>query len=242
MLFSHRTVINEHTIKIHDEKINEVATTKFLGVIIDKKISWKEHVTRLRNKLAKSLAIVYKAREVLNKKALYTLYCTMFLPYISYCLEVWGTTYTSTMTCLITLQKKAIRLICNKRKREHNDKLFYETKILKLLDMVKLKVCTIIYKAKNRLLLNNILKLLDVNVCRNYNTKNMFKLKIKYARTNCKQMCTSIIGINWFNMLSDELCNAKSVKSFVRKYKKVIIANYDMSNKFSHKIFRGLCK
>ena len=44
---------------------------------------------------------------------MYTLYCSLFHPCLSYCNLIWGNTYPSKVKCLFTLQKKAIRLICN---------------------------------------------------------------------------------------------------------------------------------
>ena len=41
------------------------------------------------------------------------LYNSLFLPYISYCGEVWANTYKSKLNALIVLQKRVIRLINN---------------------------------------------------------------------------------------------------------------------------------
>ena len=34
--------------------------TKFLGVIIDNKLRWSDHITYTKNKIAKSIGIIYK--------------------------------------------------------------------------------------------------------------------------------------------------------------------------------------
>ena len=45
MIFSDKNKpISNLAIKIDGELVNEVQKTKFLGVIIDKKLSWKEHI------------------------------------------------------------------------------------------------------------------------------------------------------------------------------------------------------
>ena len=58
-------------------------------------------------------AIRYRVKDVLNKKALYTLYCSLILPYLNYACEIWGNTYTSRLQPLVNLQKKVIRIVCN---------------------------------------------------------------------------------------------------------------------------------
>jgi len=47
-----------------------------------------------------------KARHVLSKKALYILYCSLVLPNLYYCVEIWGNTYKTTLQTLSTHTKK----------------------------------------------------------------------------------------------------------------------------------------
>ena len=49
--------------------------------------------TYIRGKLCKSIGIICKARTLLNKSTLVTLYNSFEFPYISYCIEVWGNTF-----------------------------------------------------------------------------------------------------------------------------------------------------
>ena len=66
---------------------------------------------------------MYKASKcTTTTTGMYTLYCSLFHPYLSYCNEIWGSTYIypSTLKCLFTLQKKAIILICNADRLAHS--------------------------------------------------------------------------------------------------------------------------
>ena len=49
-------------------KIRETKSIKYLGVIIDRKLI--DHITYVKNKVAKGIGIIQKARKLLNKKAL----------------------------------------------------------------------------------------------------------------------------------------------------------------------------
>ena len=98
ILFTNKKiVISNLEVKINDIHIKEVTCSKFLGVLIDKKLTWKEHISNLCNKLSKSIAIIHKVSNLLSSNALYTLYYSLFLPYLNYCLEVWGNTYKSNL-------------------------------------------------------------------------------------------------------------------------------------------------
>ena len=70
---------------------------------------------------------------------MYTLYCSLIQPYISYCNEIWGNNYASNVKCLCTIQSKAVRLICNADRLAHTNVLFKELYILKFLEFVPYK-------------------------------------------------------------------------------------------------------
>ena len=53
------------------EKVGKKA--KVLGVVIDSKLSWKKHICLVAGKLSKSIGVIIKAREYLNRSALLTL-------------------------------------------------------------------------------------------------------------------------------------------------------------------------
>ena len=55
-------------IQIEGQEIQQVDKTKFLGVLIDNCLSWKHHIHYIRNKIAKSIGIIFKAKHILNTK------------------------------------------------------------------------------------------------------------------------------------------------------------------------------
>ena len=66
-------------LSINEENINYVKSTKFRGVMLDHKLSWADHIAFIKNKIAKSIGIICKARKYLNEKSLLTLYYSFFL-------------------------------------------------------------------------------------------------------------------------------------------------------------------
>ena len=45
--------------------IHEVEQTKYLGVILDNKLSWKQHIEYLITKLSQAAGVIYKLRKYL---------------------------------------------------------------------------------------------------------------------------------------------------------------------------------
>ena len=63
-----------------------------LGILIDDQLNWKERTGMIKSKLSKTVAVIYRAKYLLDKNSLFILCCSPCLPYISYCCEVWGNT------------------------------------------------------------------------------------------------------------------------------------------------------
>lgn len=77
---------SKEEIKIKREgiKINEVKTTKFLGMMLDNKLCWQEQIDMISKKAAKATGILYSSRDKLNFEAKRTLYNTLILPHLQY--------------------------------------------------------------------------------------------------------------------------------------------------------------
>ena len=80
---------------INGNVIEKVYKAKFLGVIIDDKLIWNDQINQVKSKLSKTISVLYKAKYLLHSDTLFMLYNSLFLPYLSYCTEVWANSYKS---------------------------------------------------------------------------------------------------------------------------------------------------
>ena len=62
---------------------------KFLGILLDENLSWKEYSKLTENKIAKNKGLIHKAKPNLNKDSLLALYFSSILSYINYGNLVW---------------------------------------------------------------------------------------------------------------------------------------------------------
>ena len=95
MIFGRPDKPEHHRVNIDNIVIERVNCNTFLRVLIDSKLSWSDHVSYIRHKMSKNLSVMNIVKWLLNKCALYMIYCTLVLPYISYCCEIWGNTYNT---------------------------------------------------------------------------------------------------------------------------------------------------
>ena len=92
---SRKKLRSELTLKIKDQIISQVEYTKFLGVIIDSNLSWKQHINSVANKISKLTGILCKARHFVTRPLLKSIYYALIYPYIFYGNVVWAITYQS---------------------------------------------------------------------------------------------------------------------------------------------------
>ena len=120
--------------------IENVEHFNFLGIILDKKLSWINDINMLSNKISKVIGVMYKLKNVLPEYILLILYNGLISSH--YGLTVWGMKADQ----LEILQKKAVRIVTKSNFIAHTDPLFKQLNVLKIKDMFKVKILKFYYK------------------------------------------------------------------------------------------------
>ena len=98
--------LNNISISLNSVPIEQVNHTKFLGVDIDNKLDWSNHISYINAKIAKGVGIICRAKKYFSSSALINLDNTCILPYMIYCVEVWGNALSIHIHPLIKLYTK----------------------------------------------------------------------------------------------------------------------------------------
>lgn len=93
---------------------------------------------------------------LLNIKARLLLYHSFIMSYLYYCVEIWGNCYKTHLQPLITLQKKAIRIVSGVHYRHHSNPLFVKLDELKLHDVINFKTVQVMFRASQNSLPSNV--------------------------------------------------------------------------------------
>ena len=112
LLFSGRKhVRNIPSLYLFNEPIQRNSVTKFLGLMIDDKLSWKDHVNYVYGKSSRMVGIIYRTRGFLTLEALKTIYYSLVYPHLLYGIIFWGSVNQNNFDKIFRVQKKIIRLI-----------------------------------------------------------------------------------------------------------------------------------
>ena len=200
--------------------------TTFLGVMFDDILKWNDQIDQVRCKLSKTISVLRKANCLLQGQALFMLYNSLFLPYLSYCAEVWANTYKSRLNPIVVIQKRAIRIILEACRLTHTNDLFKKLYTLKFLDLVQYKCGLIMYRAFHNKLPLNLQRLFKIGDAVKYTTRQSKKFRVKYRRTNVMEHCISIAGTKIWNELPVNVVESKSIFVFKKQLKAYFISKY----------------
>ena len=99
-------ITHKPNIKIIGGPIKEKEFTKYLGVLIDKVLSWTYHINHVNLKISRGKAILTKLRHYVSNDTIYMLCFAFVQPNIDYGLIVWGSATPSALKPIQTNIKK----------------------------------------------------------------------------------------------------------------------------------------
>ena len=130
---------------LDNQLLKRINKTKFLGVTIDQNLTWKTPIDNVSKNISKGIGILYQIKHFVPERILYSLYCTLILPYINYGILAWGNACKSHLDKVFKLQKKALRIISNSHYRSHSAPIFKNYNVLNVYDTYKIEIRTFMY-------------------------------------------------------------------------------------------------
>ena len=137
MIFSGRVKI-DYSIRItfSNKNLMQKSSTKMLGVIIDDRLSWSEHINAVNGKISKINGILFKLSKYLNSNTLKIIYNSLSYPHLQYGNAVWGNAANKYLNRLTVSQKRAIRTISHVGYLHHTNELFKELNIIQTSEQI----------------------------------------------------------------------------------------------------------
>ena len=108
MIVSNKKHVKEDfCVTINNTQLLKCDQYKYLGVVIDKNLNWKQHVEYISTKISKACGILSKLRHCLNSPVLIDIYNALINSYVRYGIIVWGNASESTLKPLQLLINRA---------------------------------------------------------------------------------------------------------------------------------------
>ena len=103
--------VQDLNLQIGGEKIDWVQSMKYLGVILDDKLTFDEHISQTHTKPSKKLGILQRARDYLDTNTSLLLYESLVQLHLDYCDLVYMCTTLQNLNKLQLIENGACRII-----------------------------------------------------------------------------------------------------------------------------------
>lgn len=220
MVISNKKQLDYTELKIHIEgvEVEKVDVFKYLGVIIDQKLTFSAHIDSVIKKVARKYGMLIRLKSQLTFWSKIFLYKTLVAPHIDYCSSVLFLASETHLKRLQRLQNKFMRYILNCDRYTPIKNMLEVLQWLSVKERIIFNVMTVIFKLTNDLLpeyLTNII-LRGRNI-HNHRTRRSDDLRVVPFTMTSTQKYMYYNGIRIFNELPAAIKNARCVTEFKKK-------------------------
>uniref|UniRef100_A0A1B6FDF1 Reverse transcriptase domain-containing protein n=1 Tax=Cuerna arida TaxID=1464854 RepID=A0A1B6FDF1_9HEMI len=200
-------------ILFRNQELEVTSTCSFLGVLLDKNLSWKFYIDKLYKRLNTCCFQMLVLRDSVDLQTRIIVYYSLFYSVINYGIEFWGNSTNSIK--IFKVQKKFLRILTFSKKRHSCEELFKELKILTVPSLYIYK-CLIYIKL-------NCNKLFNEQHHHRYTTRNKNNLLFPIHRLALTEHTPQYMGMKFYNKLPQGIKCTDDVKKFKSELKSFLL-------------------
>ena len=125
--------------------INIFDSAKYLGVVIDNELNFKQRIKIMEGKVARPVGILSKLKHFFPQNIMLQLYYALVHSLLSYGINIWGATYPTYIKRLKSLQNRAIRAVARCHYRDEVKLSYNQFKILQIDDLLKYEIAKFVH-------------------------------------------------------------------------------------------------
>ena len=204
-----------HAICVNNEEIKTVENIKLLGVTIDSKLNFTDHISSICKKASQRIGVLMRLRNLIPTKAKLVLFKSAVLPYLTYCHVVWHFCRSSDVRKLERLQERGLRAVYRDKDATYSQLL--KRAYLPTLSNRRLQdICILMYKVKHKLCPTYI-----CNIFNNHNSSYFLRQSdfsiSSYNSVTYGKHSLRYLGPRLWGKLSADVRRAKTLDSFKNK-------------------------
>lgn len=190
-------------IKINHQSVAQASYIKFLGVIVDQKMTWQQHTENLSKKLSTSCFIIRYLRNTVSIGVLKLAYFGLVQSNLSYGLIFWGK--SSHTNKIFIMQKRIIRCMVGVSQVISCKPIFISLSILTLPSLYIYLIIRQIREEQN---------LIRTNTIHSYNTRNNNEFRKPFSRLGVGQNSHIYQGIDCYNKFMKLFGHIENINNF----------------------------
>ncbi len=205
------------SLDLNGMQIESSSYVKILGVIIDDKLTFNEHIVYICRKAGRQLNVLRRLSYILVEDTRMIIYKSFILSHFNFCPLVWHFCGITNSRKLEKIQERALRFVFRDYEATY-DMLLEKAKLVTIYLLRLQKIATEVYKAINGLGPKYIQELFSEKNVEYETRKNMLK-QPKFNNITYGLNSISYKGAKLWNDLPDDLRNAISLYEFKKLIK-----------------------
>jgi hypothetical protein len=185
-------------------------SVKYLGIILDWNLKWKEQIEAVVKRLRKLVYIFLEIRNFMNVDQLYSVYFGLVQSILQYSVTSWGAAYNTSLKCVDVAQKLIIKILLGKPRDFPTELLFKTFRVPRLNELFK--KCAILQVLRepehHTFLVHN-------------RTRNRYVYVQAKRHTTFSQHHYAFLGERYFNELPLKIRKIENHKKMISEIKKM---------------------
>ena len=215
-------------LKMANYEITRTKTYKYLGLIVDEKLSWADHIDGVCLKLSQAAGVLFKVRNRLSQECLMLIYHALVGQKLRYGLICWATAHQFLLNKVNVAHNKVIRYLTFSKPCSRAWPLYCKLNVLPLDILKDLDWGKLMYKYQNDMLprafSHYFKKPNHLHATRYATGHNFEKTRINNAK---EKSLIKHIGPKKWSEIPLNIKNAPTLKIFVDMLRKHLVDTYD---------------
>lgn len=201
---------------INNETINKTNNEKYLGLILDNRLTFKAHIDYLRNKIIPLTGALRNISKYVPYKLRHTIYNALVKPHLEYLIQIWGQAAKTHLQKIQITQNKLIKVLFNFNYLTSSKIIYSKTKLLNIQQLYSYNICILIRK----ILTQKIHTQINLKKKQHkYYTRNKDNFELPKTRTLYGKKTIEFEGAQLYNKLPNCIKNCLTFNSFKQKLK-----------------------
>lgn len=203
-------------ITLEGKNIHVVSSFRYLGLMLDSHLTWEKHIQTISVRMKQTVAVMFKARDLLPRDVRRLLYFSMVHCHLNYMIEIWGSAAVTHLKRVQVIQNAALRNILQLPYLTHREQLFEDPrlKVLPVKGIYEHSLAIFVFKKTRGLVLSGIT---FGTAEHNYGSRFRSLIRTPRCRLTMCQNCVSVAGSTVFNGLPSSLKSIHDVMRFRRE-------------------------
>ena len=220
-IFSNLRHSNTPNIMIRNTEIIACQKQKFLGVTLDNRLNFKDHINNISSKVKSASGILWKLSQFCPSDVLMKIYYALVYPYLIYGVEIWGNSSKVALNRLgrlvLTAQKRTKINVSN-----HTRTIRYHLSVPQIHQFFSLMRCYKYYRLKSNDYFYE--KFSSLHSIHNINTRFNVNNQLNTPQISLEKVKCSFFycALNYWNHLPITIRNSVTISGFKRKVRHYI--------------------